>query len=389
MIRRVVGVALQGVRARPGRSALTMVSLFVGVLAVVIIQAGFGAVKDAYSSQAILSTGRPTTLMAIIGGGMQSYERSDAACSALQRILAPVGGGSAVVVETELVFGARGLETLLVDGDLRAVFPYPLRAGHWLSDHSTAPPEVVLNEAAAQALDVVPGSSVVASVREGGRSRSLVAHVAGIVYDSQPVGRAFMRLDPMADWGLALLGQDGATLYAYAPELDESALRSVLAVEYERAFEVPATGIQRSDKPDDAGQFFSTVSLVFSAVAALSLLVGALGILNIGLATLKERSDELSLRRSFGATRWEVMVTIVAEGQMLAVVAAAAALASSYLVFPVVLDWMSRGLLVSRAGSPISAVLVGVGASCAAAFVGSLAPALRAGRVPIASIMRV
>lgn len=388
MIRRVIHVAFQGVAVRPGRSALTMVSLFVGVLAVVIIQAGFGAVKDAYSAQAILGSGRPTTLVTTVEASGMAYERSASACRTLARILQPVGGGAAVVARTETTAEGQRLETLLCAGDLRAVFPYPVRSGIWLSADTVAPAEVVLNQAAADALDVVPGSGVLVSMQEGSELRTLSAHVSGIVYDSQPTPRSFMKIDPASEWGLATIGKDGASLYVFAPGMGEAALRNVLAVEYARSFDAGSAEIQRSDKNDDTGQFFSTVTLVFSAVAALSLLVGALGILNIGLATLKERSDELSLRRSFGATRGEVMVTIVAEGQIVALSAAALALAGGYLAFPAVLDWMSQGLLISRTGSPFSAGVVGVVASCLAALVGSLAPAVRAGRVPIASIMR-
>lgn len=388
MIRRIVHVAFQGVAVRPGRSALTMVSLLVGVLAVVIIQAGFGAVKDAYSAQAILGSGRPTTLVVTVGPGGQAYERAASSCGTLGRILQPVGGGAAVVVQTETMAEGQRLDTLLCDGDLRTVFPYPVQAGSWLSTSHVAPAEVVLNQAAADALGAVTGSSVLVSIQEGSEVRTASAHVVGVVYDSQAEKRSFMKIDPVSGWGLATLGKDGALLYAFAPQMQEAALRNVLAVEYERAFDAEPAEIQRSDKNDDTGQFFSTVTVVFSSVAALSLLVGALGILNIGLATLKERSDELSLRRSFGATRAEVMVTIVAEGQIVALTAAGLALAAGYLVFPAVLDWMSQGLLISRTGSPVSAAVVGVIASCLAALVGSLAPAVRAGRVPIASIMR-
>lgn len=389
MIRRVLSVAFQGVRTRPGRSVLTMVSLFVGVLAVVIIQAGSGAVRDAYSAQAVLSSGNATTVKGAITPGSQAYERSHAACVALGNILEPVGGASALVCSRQFVVGRQALDVVLCNGNLQDVFPYPVRSGRWLSSEKVAPAEIVLNEAAARTLGAAPGSSIVISVWEDGQERSASAHVVGVVFDSQPVARGFMMLDPGSEWGISVLTADGATLYAFAPQMDEAALRRVFAVEYDRAFDTgPATEIQRSDKADDSSQFFSTVSLVFSAVAALSLLVGALGILNIGLATLKERSDELSLRRSFGATRREVMATIVAEGQIVALIAATVALGMGRAVFPMVIEWMSQGLLVSDIAFPVSAALLGVAASCAAALLGSLAPALRAGRVPIASIMR-
>lgn len=392
MIGRAFRAALQAVRARPGRSLLTMVSLFVGVLAIVIIQAGSGAVQQSYLAMTVLSSGAATTMSATAQPGSQTAGRALAAMGALDSELKPVGGAGALMCELQAQIGRTPIYLELCAGDVRGVFPYPIRQGEWLSEAAVAPPQIVVNECAAETLGLAPGSTVTVTFCASGQKCQQAARVAGVVYDGVTTdSRAYMKLDLETDLGRAASSASSGTgliIYAYAPLMDESSLRTVVSVEIARAFDTgPSLEVQRSDRSGE-DDFFTTLTLVFSAVAALSLIVGALGILNIGLATLKERSDELSLRRSFGATRAEVMLTIVAEGQILALLAAGFALTAGRLAFPVLLDWMANGVLVSDVAFPVSAALLGVAASSAAALLGSAAPALRAGKVPIASIMR-
>ncbi len=75
---------------------------------------------------------------------------------------------------------------------------------------------------------------------------------------------------------------------------DEQRLRNVVEAEYRRV--VPDSDppeVVRVDQEDEMARQLRSIALVFSIVAALSLVVGALGILNIGLATLRERGDEV------------------------------------------------------------------------------------------------
>ena len=60
-------------------------------------------------------------------------------------------------------------------------------------------------------------------------------------------------------------------------------------------------------------------NLVLGAIAGISLLVGGIGIMNIMLATVSERTREIGIRRAVGATRRHIVVHFLLESVMLTI----------------------------------------------------------------------
>lgn len=63
-----------------------------------------------------------------------------------------------------------------------------------------------------------------------------------------------------------------------------------------------------------------TFNLVLGTIASISLLVGGIGIMNIMLATVSERTREIGIRRAVGATRGHIMVHFLVESVFLTVI---------------------------------------------------------------------
>jgi putative ABC transport system permease protein len=59
--------------------------------------------------------------------------------------------------------------------------------------------------------------------------------------------------------------------------------------------------------------------LLLTSIAAISLLVGGIGIMNIMLVSVSERTRDIGVRMAIGATRWDILIQFLTESVLLSV----------------------------------------------------------------------
>ncbi len=117
-----------------------------------------------------------------------------------------------------------------------------------------------------------------------------------------------------------------------------------------------------------------TFTLFLAAIASISLLVGGIGIMNMMLTTVTERTKEIGLRKAIGAKRADINTQFLAEAVMLTFIGG---------FFGIVLGWLisfavtSTGIVATEV--TMSSVLLAFGVSALIGITFGYYPARRAG----------
>ncbi len=123
-------------------------------------------------------------------------------------------------------------------------------------------------------------------------------------------------------------------------------------------------------------------NLVLGSIAGISLLVGGIGIMNIMLASVTERTREIGIRRAIGARRQQIVGQFLIEAVVLSTVGGLIGVGVGVGI-PQLITLLSG----MRTIVPLYAVLLSLGISMAVGIVFGLYPALRAARLdPIVAL---
>ena len=134
--------------------------------------------------------------------------------------------------------------------------------------------------------------------------------------------------------------------------------------------------INQQDILNSVASTTQTLTLFLGAIAAISLLVGGIGIMNIMLVSVRERTREIGLRKAIGARESDIMTQFMIEALTISLVGALIGLTLGVLIAVVV---NVTGLMT--AAPSVGAAALAVGFAMAIGLFFGIAPARSAARL--------
>ncbi len=171
---------------------------------------------------------------------------------------------------------------------------------------SSGHPEVLLPYTAAQALLGVPHlHGIAVSVERAGDATRVSRDIVGVLRRRHALGAG----DP-DDFTVKTQARDAILGKGVNPLVARAVAGSVVNLDQVTLAQI-AESLERSSR---------TMTLLLASVASIALLVGGIGIMNIMLVSVTERTREIGLRLAVGATGRDVMVQFLAEAVTLSLI---------------------------------------------------------------------
>jgi ABC-type antimicrobial peptide transport system permease subunit len=398
-----VAEAWSEVRVHKARVVLSLVGVFLAVFAMTTVTALGLLVAQVQQEQGERMGGRAATIAVTAydpqTGMPPATQEWDAAVADLTERYGITATASIGYEETRfrLPGGTQAVQTRRVSpsyGQLHRIEPIE---GRWLreGDRDSLAPAVVVNEAFLGALGV-PDLSSQPTVVIGGRT-PVHAAVVGVVREGYADELLAYRVDRSAGPWDAPRAADPSEMGFSPPTLE-------LWVPPEQADEVMAVvtndlglalgGVQVDAYRQDAQGLEETLGMLRLAIrgaGVVVLVLGGLGVLNIGLVTVRQRIREIGVRRSFGATSARVFSAIVLESVCATFLAGLAAVALSVVLvrnLPLERLLNSGVPLADTPGFPVAAAVEGLVAATAVGALAGLLPAVIAVRARVVDAIR-
>ena len=106
---------------------------------------------------------------------------------------------------------------------------------------------------------------------------------------------------------------------------------------------------------ESMSEMVHTVSLAISLIAGISLLVGGIGVMNIMLVSITERTREIGTRKALGATNGSIRLQFIIESMVLCLVGGCLG-----IVLGLILGSVAASVLGYSATAPVAAIFVAV-----------------------------
>lgn len=311
-------VAVRALGANRMRSILTMLGVIIGVAAVItLVSVGQGAERSV--SQTIESLG--TNLIMVTPGRGTTLELADV--DYLKEKVPGVSAAMPIIQVSAEVSWRSNAETVNVQGvtpDFPAIRSFYPDTGRF----------IIQTDVDMRRKVAVVGKTVVENIFEGvdpiGQVISIKGQAFTVVGVMEEKGESFgidndnVVLVPVSTLQRLAGTKRISAIYAQAGDPDKtdqvmSAITSAFDMKFRRADSVQVASQQQL--LETVSSITGTFTVLLASIAGVSLVVGGIGIMNIMLVSVTERTKEIGLRKALGARKSDILTQFLIESALL------------------------------------------------------------------------
>lgn len=399
-------IAIRSLSANKLRSSLTMLGIIIGVGAVIsLMSIGRGAQAMITSSFEAMGTNLLSVISrsADVGGvvgmpyGMMTPTLTLDDAKALERVrsvaaVVPVNENLIEIIadgesKTAMIHGA--------SPGYQQVYNHSLASGQFISDRNVASRDMVLVLGSNVANDLFGSDNPVGQrVKIKGQRFTVI----GVL---RPKGGAMMGFS-LDDVVVIPITTFQTKLFTQRTSSGEDAIQSIVVqVASAELMDEAREGIgdvlrKRHRIIEDEKSDFSIISMeqmlnilqqvtaiftiVLGAIASISLLVGSIGIMNIMLVSVTERTREIGIRKAVGAKRRDILLQFLVEAAMLSFTGGGIGMTGGWLL-SILISRIDIGGTTLKAVVSLDIVVLAVSVSVFIGLASGIYPAMRAARL--------
>jgi putative ABC transport system permease protein len=384
-------VALRALSRNKLRTGLTMLGIIIGVGAVIVMVAlGTGAqgaiedqIRNAGTNMITIFPGSANTGGVRQGGGTNRLTADDAKALRELPVLEYVSEG--VSSRQQVIYGSQNWQTSIVgvNVDYQSIKAWPMRSGAFFSENDVkvAAKVCVLGTNVANTLFGEYTDPTGAEVRIRNHIFRVLGVMQGKGASSSGQNQDDQILAPYTTIQKKLQGNDWLNYILVstrsADQMSQAAdaiTVTLMGVHRQEPGEEPDFRVQtQDDLVATRTQVSRTLTSLLAGIAGVSLVVGGIGIMNIMLVSVTERTREIGLRLAMGARGSDVLFQFLIEAVVISLVGGAIGIATGYGVAELLRVYRSLPVLV-----PVESVALSVAFSAAVGIFFGFYPARKA-----------